>query len=66
MGSILSRGKNIFSPLIDVKTGSVAHPASYPMATVSSFTLMLFKEELAVYCENHTEHNTLRGQNVEF
>jgi hypothetical protein len=29
--------------------------------------LMLFREELAVYCENHMEHNnTLCGQNVEF
>jgi hypothetical protein len=28
---------------------------------------MLFREELAVYCENHTEHNnTLCGENVEF
>jgi hypothetical protein len=28
---------------------------------------MLFREELAVYFENHTEHNnTLCGQNVEF
>jgi hypothetical protein len=28
---------------------------------------MLFKENIAVYCENHTEHtNTLCGQNGEF
>jgi hypothetical protein len=28
---------------------------------------MLFREELAVYCENHMEHNnTLCGPNVEF
>jgi hypothetical protein len=27
---------------------------------------MLFREIIAVYCENHTEHiNTLCGQNVE-
>jgi hypothetical protein len=27
---------------------------------------MLFRETLAVYCENHTEHiNTLREQNAE-
>jgi hypothetical protein len=27
---------------------------------------MLFREIIAVYCENHTEHiNTLRGQNAE-
>jgi hypothetical protein len=28
---------------------------------------MLFRETVAVYCENRTEHtNTLRGQNAEF
>jgi hypothetical protein len=28
---------------------------------------MLFKEKVAVYCENHTEHtDTLCGQNAEF
>jgi hypothetical protein len=28
---------------------------------------MLFKETVAVYCENHTEHtNTLCGQKIEF
>jgi hypothetical protein len=28
---------------------------------------MLFRETVAVYCENHTEHtNTLGGQNEEF
>jgi hypothetical protein len=29
--------------------------------------LMLFRETVAVYCENHSEHtNTLCGQNEEF
>jgi hypothetical protein len=29
--------------------------------------LMLFRETVAVYCENHTEHtNTLCGKNAEF
>jgi hypothetical protein len=29
--------------------------------------LMLFRETVAVYCENHMEHtNTLCGQNAEF
>jgi hypothetical protein len=29
--------------------------------------LMLFRETVAVYCENHTEHtDTLFGQNAEF
>jgi hypothetical protein len=29
--------------------------------------LMLFRETVAVYCENHTEHtNSLCGQNAEF
>jgi hypothetical protein len=28
---------------------------------------MLFRETVAVYCENHTQHiNTLCGQNAEF
>jgi hypothetical protein len=28
---------------------------------------MLFRETVAVYCENHMEHlNTLSGQNAEF
>jgi hypothetical protein len=28
---------------------------------------MLFRETIAVYCENRTKHtNTLRGQNAEF
>jgi hypothetical protein len=28
---------------------------------------MLFRETVAVYCENHTEHtDTLYGQNTEF
>jgi hypothetical protein len=28
---------------------------------------MLFRETVAVYCENHTEHtDTLRGQKAEF
>jgi hypothetical protein len=28
---------------------------------------MLFRETIAVYCENHMKHiNTLRGQNAEF
>jgi hypothetical protein len=28
---------------------------------------MLFREKIAVYCENHAKHkNKLRGQNAEF
>jgi hypothetical protein len=31
----------------------------------SPYRLMLFREIIAVYCENHTEDtNTLRGQNA--
>jgi hypothetical protein len=38
----------------------------YVSATKSN-RLMLFREELAVYCDNHMEHNnTLCGQNAEF
>jgi hypothetical protein len=36
-------------------------------ATTKTNRLMLFREEVAVYCENHMEHtNTLCGENVEF
>jgi hypothetical protein len=38
----------------------------YVTATMPN-RLMLFRETVAVYCENHTEHtNTLCGQNAEF
>jgi hypothetical protein len=34
--------------------------------TMEPNRLMLFRETVAVYCENHTEHtNTLCGQNAE-
>jgi hypothetical protein len=37
------------------------------MSATDPNRLMLFREELAVYSENHIEHNsTLCGQNVEF
>jgi hypothetical protein len=47
-----------------VRTVEETHygPAAKPIR------LILFRETVAVYCENHTEHNkyTLRGQNVDF
>jgi hypothetical protein len=46
-----------------VRTSQETH---YVSATETN-RLMLFRETIAVYCENHTEHtNTLRGQNAEF
>jgi hypothetical protein len=37
------------------------------VSTTKPNRLMLFRETVAVYCENHTEHtSTLCGQNVEF
>jgi predicted Zn-dependent protease with MMP-like domain len=42
------------------------HRKHYVTATKPN-RLMLFRETVAVCCENHTEHtNTLCGQNVEF
>jgi hypothetical protein len=44
----------------------ISHEKDYVSATKPN-RLMLFKEIIAVYCENHTEHtNTLCGQNAEF
>jgi predicted Zn-dependent protease with MMP-like domain len=46
-----------------VRTSQETH---YVSATKPN-RLMLFREMISVYCENHTEHiNTLCGQNVEF
>jgi hypothetical protein len=46
-----------------VRTSQETH---YVFATETS-RLMLFRETVAVYCENHMEHtNILRGQNAEF
>jgi hypothetical protein len=45
-----------------VRTSQETHYVS----TTKPNRLMLFRETVAVYCENHTEHtNTLCGQNVE-
>jgi hypothetical protein len=44
-----------------VRTSQETH---YVSAT-NTHRLMLFRETVAVYCENHTEHiNTLYGQNA--
>jgi hypothetical protein len=46
-----------------VRTSQETH---YVSATEPT-RLMLFRETVAVYCENHMEHtNTLCGQNAEF
>jgi hypothetical protein len=53
--------KNIYK--YSVRTSQEGH---YVSATKPN-QLMLFRETVAVYCENHTEHtNTLCGQNVAF
>jgi hypothetical protein len=52
---------------IRVNTDSVrtSQETHYVTATKPN-QLMLFREIIAVYCENHTEHlNTLCGQNAE-
>jgi hypothetical protein len=41
--------------------------ATHDVSATKPNRLMLFRETVAVYCENHTEHtNALCGQNVEF
>jgi hypothetical protein len=46
--------------------GYTSQETHYVSATKPN-RLMLFREIIAVYCENHTEHiNTLCGQNAEF
>jgi hypothetical protein len=46
-----------------VRTSQETHCVS----TTKPKRLMLFRETVAVYCENHTEHTVmLCGQNVEF
>jgi hypothetical protein len=46
---------------ISVRTSQETHYVS----TTKPNRLMLFREIIAVYCENHTEHiNKLRGQNI--
>jgi hypothetical protein len=40
---------------------------AYYVSATKPNRLMLFREIIAVYCENHTEHiNTLYGQNAVF
>jgi translation initiation factor IF-1 len=47
-----------------IRTQFVPHRKHIVSATKCN-RLMLFRETVAVYCENHTEHtNTLCGQNI--
>jgi hypothetical protein len=40
---------------------------TYYVSATKPNRLMLFRETVAVYCENHTEHtNTLCGQNADY
>jgi hypothetical protein len=40
---------------------------TYYVSATKPNQLMVFRERIAVYCENHTEHtDTLCGQNAEF
>jgi hypothetical protein len=46
-----------------VRTSQETHYVS----TTKPNRLMLFRETVAVYCENHTEHiNSMGGQNAQF
>jgi hypothetical protein len=50
----------------ECRVQSVPHRKHYVSATEPN-RLMLFRETVAVYCENHMEQiNTLCGQNAEF
>jgi hypothetical protein len=58
-------GHNIFY-IIYINSVRTSQETHYVPATKPN-RLMLFRETVAVYCENHTEHtDTLRGQNAEF
>jgi hypothetical protein len=50
---------------IDTKAGSIrTSPETQSVCITKINRLMLFRETVAVYCENHTEHiDTLCGQN---
>jgi hypothetical protein len=50
-----------------IRIKSVPHRETHYVSATKPNRLMLFREIIAVYCENHTEHiNTLCGQNAEF
>jgi hypothetical protein len=54
-----------FNYLIYYSSVHTSQEAHYVSATRPN-RLMLFRETVAVYCENHTEHTTtLSGQNAE-
>jgi hypothetical protein len=60
--------KSHFSESCNLYKNSVrtSQETRYVSATETN-RLILFRETVAVYCENHTEHtNTLCGQNAEF
>jgi hypothetical protein len=52
--------------IIDINLVRTSQETHYVSATKPN-RLMLFRETVAVYCENHTEHtDTLHGKNAEF
>jgi hypothetical protein len=49
-----------------IQIQSVTSQETYYVSATKPNRLMLFRETVTVYCENHTEHiNTLCGQNTE-
>jgi hypothetical protein len=49
------------------KTSVRTSQETYYVSAAKPNRLMVFRETVAVYCENHTEHlDTLCGQNAEF
>jgi hypothetical protein len=52
--------------LVTYKNAVRTSQETHYVSAVKTNRLMLFREEIAVYCENHMKHtNTLRGQNIE-
>jgi hypothetical protein len=63
---LILRYKSLEPQFLIIYTDSVrtSQETHYVSATKPN-RLILFRETVAVYCENHTEHtNTLRGQNI--
>jgi hypothetical protein len=64
-GSELCYGLRIFFIIYNKKSVRTSQETHY-VSTTKTNRLMLFKETVTVYCENHTEHiNTLCRQNAE-
>jgi hypothetical protein len=49
------------------KNSNITLQETHYVSTTKPNQLKMFREKIAVYCENHMKHtNTLSGQNAEF